>query len=83
MFRVRSLADAAQLVQSVAGVPGVEGSSALLTVAGEHAEARCAAALAAGGRIVDESEAPRAWILADRAGHRVCLCAWPDGAVPA
>ena len=28
--------------------------------------ARLAAALAAGGRIVDESEAPAAWILADR-----------------
>lgn len=52
-----------------------------VSVAREHAGARCAAALAAGGRIVDESEAPRAWILAGRAGNRVCLCAWPDGAV--
>src|SRR5262245_58509359 len=38
------------------------------------------AALAAGGRIVDESNAPAHWTLADRAGNRVCLCAWPDGA---
>jgi 4a-hydroxytetrahydrobiopterin dehydratase len=53
-----------------------------VSVAREHAAARCAAALAAGGRIVDESEAPRAWLLADRSGNRVCLCAWPDGAVP-
>ena len=32
------------------------------------------------GRIVDDSAAPGAWILADRAGNRVCICAWPDGA---
>ena len=50
-----------------------------VSVAREHAEARLAAALAAGGRIVDDSGAPAAWILADRAGNRVCLCAWPDG----
>ena len=51
-----------------------------VSVAREHAEARLAAALAAGGRIVDESEAPASWILADRAGNRVCIAAWPDGA---
>ena len=51
-----------------------------VSVAREHAEARVAAALAAGGRIVDESEAPRNWILADRAGNKVCIAAWPDGA---
>ncbi len=48
----------------------------------EHAEARLTSALAAGGRIVDDSQAPAAWILADRAGNRVCLAAWPDGANP-
>ena len=53
-----------------------------VSVAREHAEARLAAALAAGGRIVDESEAPASWILADRAGNRVCIAAWPDGATP-
>ena len=51
-----------------------------VSVARENAEARLAAALAAGGRIVDESEAPASWILADRAGNRVCIAAWPDGA---
>lgn len=51
-----------------------------VSVAREHAEARLAAALAAGGRIVDESEAPAVWILADRAGNKVCIAAWPDGA---
>lgn len=51
-----------------------------VSVAREHAEERLAAALAAGGRIVDDSEAPRWWTLADRAGNRVCIAAWPDGA---
>jgi len=51
-----------------------------VSVAREEAENRVAAALAAGGRIVDESSAPAGWILADRAGNRVCIAAWPDGA---
>ena len=54
-----------------------------VSVAREHAEARVAAALAAGGRIVDDSDAPASWILADRAGNRVCIAAWPDGSVAA
>lgn len=48
-----------------------------VSVAGEHVEARLAAALAAGGRVVWESK--EHWTLADRAGNRVCLTAWPDG----
>lgn len=51
-----------------------------VSVPREHAQARLDAAIAAGGRIVDDSEAPRAWILADRAGNKVCIAAWPDGA---
>ncbi len=51
-----------------------------VSVAREQAEDRLAAALAAGGRIVDDSAAPKAWILADRAGNKVCIAAWPDGA---
>jgi 4a-hydroxytetrahydrobiopterin dehydratase len=54
-----------------------------VSLAREAAEARVAAAVAAGGRIVDDSEAPSAWILADRAGNKVCIAAWPDGARPA
>jgi 4a-hydroxytetrahydrobiopterin dehydratase len=50
-----------------------------VSVAREHVEARLAAALVAGGRIVDDSSAPDAWILADRAGNKVCIAAWPDG----
>ena len=51
-----------------------------VSVAREQVEQRLAAALAAGGRIVDDSNAPRWWTLSDRAGNRVCVCAWPDGA---
>ena len=50
-----------------------------VSVAREQAEHRLAAALAAGGRIVDDSGAPAGWILADRAGNRVCVTSWPDG----
>lgn len=50
-----------------------------VSVAREHVEARLEAAVAAGGRIVDDSHAPSHWTLSDRAGNRVCICAWPDG----
>lgn len=50
-----------------------------VSVAREHVAARLQAALAAGGRIVGTSHAPSNWTLSDRAGNRVCLCAWPDG----
>ncbi|MGE0816777.1 MAG: VOC family protein [Vicinamibacterales bacterium] len=50
-----------------------------VSVARQHVQARLAAAVAAGGRIVDESHAPSHWTLSDRAGNRVCICAWPDG----
>lgn len=50
-----------------------------VSVAREQATVRLQAALAAGGRIVDDSHAPSHWTLADRAGNRVCICAWPDG----
>jgi 4a-hydroxytetrahydrobiopterin dehydratase len=51
-----------------------------VSVARDQAEARLAAAVAAGGVVVDESAAPGAWILADRSGNKVCIAAWPDGA---
>jgi 4a-hydroxytetrahydrobiopterin dehydratase len=51
-----------------------------VSVAREHVAARLHAALAAGGRIVDATHAPSHWTLADKAGNRVCICAWPDGA---
>lgn len=48
-----------------------------VSVAREVGEARLAAALAAGGRIVDQEDGH--WTLADRAGNRVCIAIWPDG----
>jgi 4a-hydroxytetrahydrobiopterin dehydratase len=54
-----------------------------VSVARDHAEARLAAAVAAGGRVVDDSGAPGTWILSDRAGNKVCIAAWPDGAATA
>ena len=51
-----------------------------VSLAREHAQARMRAALAAGGTVVEDTGAPGAWILADRAGNKVCIAAWPDGA---
>lgn len=50
-----------------------------VSIAREELAARLSAALAAGGRIVDDSHAPGHWTLADRAGNRVCIVGWPDG----
>lgn len=50
-----------------------------VSVARESVAARLEAALAAGGRIVDNSQAPSHWTLSDKAGNRVCICGWPDG----
>ncbi len=54
-----------------------------VSVAREHVAARLKAAVAAGGRIVDDSHAPSHWTLSDQAGNRVCICAWPDGSAEA
>lgn len=37
---------------------------------------RLAAGLAAGGRLVDDSEAPSFWVLADAEGNKACICTW-------
>ncbi|MCP3782488.1 4a-hydroxytetrahydrobiopterin dehydratase [Micromonospora sp. A3M-1-15] len=37
---------------------------------------RIEAALAAGGTLVSDAEAPHFWVLADSDGNRVCLCTW-------
>jgi 4a-hydroxytetrahydrobiopterin dehydratase len=39
---------------------------------------RIDAAVAAGGQVVDDDEAPSFWVLADAEGNRVCLCTWQD-----
>src|SRR6185369_16518393 len=51
-----------------------------VSLAREEADRRLAAAVAAGGRVVDATNAPGSWILADRSGNKVCIAAWPDGA---
>ena len=39
---------------------------------------RIDAALAAGGTLVSDEEAPSFWVLADPQGNRACLCTWRD-----
>ena len=39
---------------------------------------RIDAALAAGGTLVSDAEAPSFWILADPEGNQACLCTWQD-----
>lgn len=49
-----------------------------LWVAPEVVEDRIAAAVAAGGVLVSDADAPASWVLADVDGNRVCLCTWQD-----
>ena len=49
-----------------------------LWVAPEVVEERIAAAIAAGGVLVSDAEAPSYWVLADAEGNRVCLCTWQE-----
>ena len=42
----------------------------------DHAEARVAAALAAGGRLVSDEHAPKWWVLADAEGNEACIATW-------
>jgi 4a-hydroxytetrahydrobiopterin dehydratase len=39
---------------------------------------RIEAAVAAGGTLVSDDEAPSFWVLADPQGNKVCLCTWQD-----
>jgi 4a-hydroxytetrahydrobiopterin dehydratase len=48
-----------------------------VSVPRDQARQRLDAALAAGGRIVTESN--EHWTLSDPAGNRVCIAVWPDG----
>lgn len=45
-------------------------------VSPEVAQERIAAAVAAGGTLVDDSAAPAFWVLADADGNRSCICTW-------
>ncbi len=53
-----------------------------VSVPRDQAQTRLDAAIAAGGRIVQDG-GPGYWILADRSGNKVCIAAWPDGAITA
>ncbi len=52
-----------------------------VSVSKEHIQDRLAAAVSASGIIVDDAHAPASWILSDKSGNKVCIVAWPDGAV--
>ena len=47
-------------------------------VSQDEAEARVAAGLAAGGRVVSDAHAPEWWTLADAEGNEVDIAPWPD-----
>jgi len=47
-------------------------------VPADQIQARVAAALAAGGRVADDSHAPEWWTLASPDNHGVDIAAWPD-----
>ncbi len=49
-----------------------------VSVPADQAEARVAAALAAGGRLADATHAPHWWTLASPENHGVDIAAWPD-----
>lgn len=49
-----------------------------VTVPHDEAEARIAATLAAGGRLVSDDRARAFWILADPEGNEACVCTWQD-----
>jgi len=49
-----------------------------IVVPHHEADARVAAALAAGGRLVSDSSARSFWVLADAEGNEVCVCTWQD-----
>jgi 4a-hydroxytetrahydrobiopterin dehydratase len=49
-----------------------------VTVPHDVAEERIAATVAAGGRVIEDSEARAFWILADPEGNEACICTWQD-----
>ena len=44
----------------------------------EQVQPRIDAALAAGGTLVSDEEAPSFWVLADGEGNKICLCTWQE-----
>lgn len=54
-----------------------------VNVAHDAAPGRIQAALAAGGRLLDDSAAPAWWVLADADGNEVCISTWQGREGPA
>ncbi len=49
-----------------------------VTVPHDAAEQRVAAAIAAGGHLVNDERARAFWVLADPEGNEACVCTWQD-----
>ena len=47
-----------------------------VVVPDDEAGPRIQAALDAGGRLINDSEAPAFWVLADAEGNEACVCTW-------
>jgi 4a-hydroxytetrahydrobiopterin dehydratase len=47
-----------------------------ITVPHDEAQRRIDAALAAGGKLTYDAEAPAFWVLADPEGNEACICTW-------
>jgi 4a-hydroxytetrahydrobiopterin dehydratase len=47
-----------------------------VSVPHDEAEPRIRAALAAGGRLINDAEAPAFWVLADAEGNEACITTW-------
>jgi 4a-hydroxytetrahydrobiopterin dehydratase len=47
-----------------------------VTVAHDDAAPRIEAAIAAGGTLLSDAEAPSFWILGDADGNEICVCTW-------
>jgi 4a-hydroxytetrahydrobiopterin dehydratase len=47
-----------------------------VVVPDDEAGHRIQAALDAGGRLINDSEAPAFWVLADPEGNEACVCTW-------
>jgi hypothetical protein len=88
VFVVPTPAEAARLAAAVAEVPGLAGSGALLTVVEDNGADPLGHGSTVWMQDLDPEKPLRhamhvdvSWILADRAGNRVCVAAWPDGAL--